>query len=161
MAAIHQCDYIWFSHGHADHLNSDSLDKLSQKKILLPDHVGGRIKSGRQESGLKVQVLPQKQWVQLSPHVKVMCLADFNQDATLLVAMGNNLIIDFNDGKAVGYKYFIRQVSKAFKRRVLLALRNYGDADMLSLWDDKGNYLPPPAANKPSVGKMDAALAKE
>src|SRR6185295_6992419 len=78
LEAIHQSEYIWFSHGHPDHLNSDSLDKLSQKKILLPDHVGGWIKSGMQESGLNVQVLPQKEWVQLSPQIKVMCLADFN-----------------------------------------------------------------------------------
>ncbi|MGH8511014.1 MAG: MBL fold metallo-hydrolase [Gammaproteobacteria bacterium] len=159
--AIHKCDYIWFSHGHPDHLNPDSLDKLSQKKILLPDHVGGWIKSGMQEAGLNVQVLPQKEWVQLSPQVKVMCLADFNQDATLLVAMGEHLIVDINDGKALGYKQFIRQISKVFKQRYLLALRNYGDGDMLNLWDDKGNYLFPPASKKPSVGKMYTVLAKK
>ena len=32
---------------------------------------------------------------------------------------------------------------------------------MLNIWDDKGNFLPPPAALKPSVGKMYEILAKD
>ena len=37
---IQRAEYIWFSHGHPDHLSSDSLHYLSDKKILLSDHVG-------------------------------------------------------------------------------------------------------------------------
>jgi len=42
-ADILNAKYIWFSHGHPDHLNPDSLTQLHGKNILLGDHVGGRI----------------------------------------------------------------------------------------------------------------------
>jgi hypothetical protein len=157
---IKRSRFIWFSHGHPDHLNADSLDLVSDRQILLPDHVGGRIAGPMIESKLNVRILPTKQWVELSPNVRVMCLPDYNQDATLLVAMGDRLIVDLNDGGALGYRLFIRRLSRAFKRRYLLALRNYGDADMMNLWDDKGRFLPPPAANKPSVGRMYEELLR-
>ncbi len=34
---------VWFSHGHPDHLNPASLPRFRDTRILLPDHVGGRI----------------------------------------------------------------------------------------------------------------------
>ncbi len=152
--------FIWFSHGHPDHLNADSLHELSGRQILLPDHVGGLIAGSMIESKLNVQILPTKQWVELSPNVRVMCLPDYNQDATLLVAMGDRLIVDLNDGAALGYRLFIRRLSRSFKRRYLLALRNYGDADMMNLWSEDGRFLPPPAASKPSVGRMYEELLR-
>ena len=33
--AIQRCKYIWYSHGHPDHLSLDSLADLSNKEILL------------------------------------------------------------------------------------------------------------------------------
>jgi L-ascorbate metabolism protein UlaG (beta-lactamase superfamily) len=35
--------YIWFSHGHPDHLNPLSIKRLEGKNLLLPDHIGSRI----------------------------------------------------------------------------------------------------------------------
>ncbi len=158
---IKRSKYIWFSHGHPDHMNADSLHELSDRSILLPDHVGGRIASYLNKSGFRVQVLPTKSWIQLSPNVRVMCLPDYNQDATLLIAVGENLIVDLNDGAALGYKRFIRGLAQGFKRRYLLALRNYGDADMMNIWDESGSFLPPEAAAKPSVGRMYEKLVKD
>src|SRR5690349_21619526 len=40
---IAACPYIWFSHGHPDHLNPTSIERFKGKKILLADHVGSRI----------------------------------------------------------------------------------------------------------------------
>jgi hypothetical protein len=40
-ADILNAKYIWFSHGHPDHLNTGSLKQLRGKNILLGDHVGG------------------------------------------------------------------------------------------------------------------------
>ena len=40
---ILDCRYVWFSHGHPDHLNAESAEQLRGAKILLPDHVGRRI----------------------------------------------------------------------------------------------------------------------
>tara|TARA_B110000438_G_C15676256_1_gene590333 strand:+ start:218 stop:511 length:294 start_codon:yes stop_codon:yes gene_type:complete len=49
--AILDAKFIWLSHGHPDHLNSQSLEKLHGKNILLPDHVGGRIRDDLTKSG--------------------------------------------------------------------------------------------------------------
>ena len=35
--------YIFFSHGHPDHLNPDSLHQFKNNIIILGDHVGNRI----------------------------------------------------------------------------------------------------------------------
>ena len=43
MDAIKRAKYHWFSHGHPDHLNIDSLPSLTQGKFLLSDHHGSRI----------------------------------------------------------------------------------------------------------------------
>jgi hypothetical protein len=106
-------------------------------------------------------VLPTKRWEQLSLHVKVMCLPDYNQDATLLIAIGNDLLIDLNDGSALGYRRFVAGLARTFRRRYLLALRNYGDADMLNLWDDAGRFIPPPAAEKLPIGRRYEELVRQ
>src|ERR1700689_1948091 len=54
--AVKNCRYLWFSHGHPDHINAESLLVLSDKIILLPDHVGGRIRNDLTEQGLRPQV---------------------------------------------------------------------------------------------------------
>lgn len=149
---ILRCKYLWFSHGHPDHLNSDSLERLTSHTILLPDHVGGRIATDLQASGLNVRVLKDAEWLELSPRIKVLSLSDYNQDGVLLLQIGDTLVIDLNDGSALGWKRFIRNVAKAFEKTYILALRSYGDADMINLYDEKGNFIPPLAATKPSVG---------
>ena len=40
---IGRAPYVWFSHGHPDHLNPDSVQRFRGRTILLADHVGGRI----------------------------------------------------------------------------------------------------------------------
>ena len=49
LEAIKQCEYVWLSHGHPDHLNMPSLQLLKDKKILLADHVGGRISTWKRD----------------------------------------------------------------------------------------------------------------
>lgn len=114
---IKRSRYLWFSHGHPDHLNADSLHELSDRQILVPDHVGGRIARSMTDAGLNVRVLPTKEWIELSRNIRVMCLPDYNQDATLLVAAGDHLIVDLNDGSARGYQMFIRRLARSFKQR--------------------------------------------
>ena len=60
--AILECPYIWFSHGHPDHLAAESLDLFKTRQILLPDHVGNRIRNELSEAGFKVTVLPDRKW---------------------------------------------------------------------------------------------------
>src|SRR5580704_4006185 len=68
---ILNAEYIWFSHGHPDHLNSYSLPQIRGRHILLADHVGGRIAHDLREQGFEVSILPDRQWVELSPRVRV------------------------------------------------------------------------------------------
>src|SRR5918992_5062368 len=74
MEAIRSCDYVWFSHGHPDHLNGDSLPLLRDRQILLPAHVGQRIFDDLKGQGYKVRELPTAQWIGLSSRIRVMCL---------------------------------------------------------------------------------------
>src|SRR5690242_11301620 len=60
-------DWVWFSHGHPDHLNPGSLPAFKGKRILLPDHVGGRIQQSLDEAGFSTDILPDRRWVELSP----------------------------------------------------------------------------------------------
>ena len=53
---IAKCEFVWFSHGHPDHLNPTSLERFRSKKILLPDHVGSRILKDLTPGGYNVTV---------------------------------------------------------------------------------------------------------
>ena len=41
--------YIWFSHGHPDHINPETIKEFKHNKILLPDHYGSRIAKSLEE----------------------------------------------------------------------------------------------------------------
>jgi hypothetical protein len=161
LEAIRKSRFIWFSHGHPDHLNADSVEALTGSAILLPDHVGGRIASDLRSSGLNVRILPTRRWVDLSANVRVMCLPDYNQDAALLIAIRRDLLVNLNDGGALGHERFIAGVVKGYRHRYLLALRNYGDADMMNVWDDRGTFIPPPAAERPAIGRLYELLVRQ
>jgi hypothetical protein len=151
-------EYIWFSHGHPDHLNADSLDRLSDKKILLPDHYGGRIQTDLANMGISSKVLPTAEWIAVSKNIRIMCLPDYNQDAVLLIAINDNLIVNFNDGSALAFKSLIRKISMGFKKRFGMKLNNYGDADMINIYDEDGSFIPPACASKPSLGERYDSL---
>ena len=51
---IRRCRYVWFSHGHPDHLNADSLSDFGGHTILLPNHAGSRIHDDLVGRGYKV-----------------------------------------------------------------------------------------------------------
>jgi len=152
LEAVKNCEFIWFSHGHPDHLNGDSLHLFKGKKILLPDHVGGRIRDDLSRDGYNVEVLPNRQWTKLSDHVRVMCISDYYQDAILLIDVNGRLIVDTNDAIDRGWGRFARSIVRQYPVSVLLALFGHGDADMINFYDEEGNYIPPKAARKLPVG---------
>ena len=79
--------YIFFSHGHPDHLNPDSIHKFKQNKIILGDHVGKRIYDDLSSQGFKVIVLKERVWVKLSENVSVMSISTKIQDTILLIRL--------------------------------------------------------------------------
>src|SRR5512141_3262918 len=143
LASIRACPYVWISHGHPDHLSMPSLETLKDASILLPDHVGGRIRESLENDGYRVRVLPDREWVPLSPRVKVLSIADVYQDAVLLVDLDGTLVINANDCNDHGWSPLVRREARRAKDSFLLALSGYGDADMLNYFDADGNRIPP------------------
>ncbi len=153
LASIHACKYVWVSHGHPDHLSMPSLATLIDKTILLPDHVGGRIRDALVADGFRVTVLPDREWVPLSPRIRVLCIADVYQDAVLLVDLDGTLVINTNDCNDHGWSPLVRREARRAKDSFLLALSGYGDADMINYFDLDGQRIPPRAAKRIPPGR--------
>jgi hypothetical protein len=143
VAHVKACKYIWYSHGHPDHLHSESLKELTGCEFLLPDHAGKRIFNDFQGLGLRVRILPDRQWLQISKHIRIMCISDYHQDAILLVDVGGRLIINANDTAPAGHLRFIRAVGREFSDRILMKAFGFGDIDMINLFDQDGSRIEP------------------
>ena len=133
---------MWFSHGHPDHLNPHSVQRFRGHRILLPDHVGGRIRSDLEREGFDVSVLPDRKWVELSPRIRVFCIPDFIQDAALLIEINDSLFLNLNDSSVRGYAGLVRRMAKRYPRSYVMRLSGGGDADMINLFDEEGNRIP-------------------
>lgn len=137
------CEYCWLSHGHPDHINAASLDLLAGKTLLLPDHDGARMQKDLRQMGFNVRILRDREWVQLSPRVKVLSIADYHQDGILLIDVNGRLLVDLNDAVDRGWGSFVRKVVKQYPKSFLLKLFGYGDADMINIRDESGKRLLP------------------
>jgi hypothetical protein len=158
MTAIVGSRFIWFSHGHPDHLNSESVSLFRDHHILLPDHYGARIATDLRKNGFKVSILPDKQWVPLSPRIKVLCIADYNQDAILLIDINGRLLVNLNDASDHGWSSYVKHVIKRYRTSFLLALCNYGCADMINIFSEQGVRIPRDGAKTVPLG-VSMALA--
>lgn len=155
--SILSCPYVWFSHGHPDHLNSDSLPYFKEKTILLPDHLGGRIKSSLEADGYRVQILKDRRWYPLSPHVRVLSWSDHYQDAMLLIDLNGRLIINCNDAVDFGRQHFVSRLAKQFKASFLLSISSLGIADMTNYYRENGEFINPTRLlNRPPSGIENA-----
>jgi hypothetical protein len=142
LASVLGAGAVWFSHGHPDHLNPASLPRFRGTRILLPDHVGGRIAHDLARDGYRVEVLPDATWVRISDRVRVLCIADEGQDAVLLIDVGGELVVNLNDAQDRGWGALVKRVIRAFPRSFVLRLSGYGDADMINFVDDDGRRVP-------------------
>jgi hypothetical protein len=158
--AILASKYVWFSHGHPDHLNADSVSLFQKHKILLPDHYGGRIAADLKSRGFDVSILRDKEWVVLSPRIKVLCIADYNQDAILLIDINGRLVVNLNDATDRGWAAFVRRVIQRYQKSFLLALSGYGDAMMINYFNEEGVRIVPRAAKKHPIGRPIARAAE-
>jgi hypothetical protein len=149
---ILKCEYVWFSHGHPDHLNPTSLERFKSAKILLPDHVNGRIFKDLSGMGYNVSILPDRKWVQLSPGIRIQSITTLIQDSVLLLDVCGKLFINLNDAGVRDCARYIQKVSKSYRHSYVLALSGYGDADMINLYREDGSFIIPKAASKPKAG---------
>jgi len=147
-------DYVWISHGHPDHMHHESLDMFpAGKKFLLPDHYDREIHDFLTEKGFEVRILKYREWFQVSPTVKVMCLDNINQDAVLIAQMGDALVINLNDSPIAGEESFLHNLVKKHPNdKTYLAALCSIDADMFNFVDTNGqSIVGPPDERKPGA----------
>ena len=156
---IYESKYIWYSHGHPDHMNPTSLKRFKKNRILLPDHKGSRIFNDLQELGYDVSILPDRKWVTLTDNIKIQCITTLIQDSVLLIDVCGKLFINLNDAGAKGCSRYIKNLSKNYKKSFLLALSGYGDADMINLFEEDGTQIEPYASKKYPVGQQLTLIA--
>lgn len=144
--------YVWFSHGHPDHLNPECLPLFRNQKILLPDHVGGRVCHELREQGFQVEVLTDRQWHWLSDRVRILCICDFLQDAILLVEVNGRLVVNLNDTAHHAWVPFVKRTIRQYSKSYLLSLSGFGDVDMMNFYKEDGSFILPNAARKDPVG---------
>ncbi len=149
---IADSEYLWFSHGHPDHLNPISLERFRGKKILLPDHVGSRIFKDLSAFGYNVTILPDRKWVELTPNIRIQCITTIIQDSILLIDVCGVLFINQNDAAAQTCSRYIRKISRNYIHSYVMGLTGYGDTNMINFFAEDGSFITPPAAKKPSVG---------
>jgi hypothetical protein len=140
--AVRRCKYLWISHGHPDHLNGESLETQRDKIILLPDHRGGRVFQELRQQGFQVRLIRDRAWFELSPRVRILSIADYNQDALLLADVNGRLVVNLNDAGDRGCGSFVRNIVRRYKRSFLLSLVGRG-AGMMNYFDEDGRRVPP------------------
>ena len=159
-ADILNAKYIWFSHGHPDHLNTGSLKQLRGKNILLGDHVGGRMAVDLRKQGFQIAILPDRQWVELSPNIRVLCITTVIQDSVLLLEINKRIFVNLNDAGSRDCSLLIRRIVANYRYSYLLMLSGYGDTDMINFYDEDGTLIIPEAARKFPVGRQLSTAAR-
>lgn len=158
--AILTSEFIWLSHGHPDHINAGALEKLHGRKILLPDHVGGRIHDDLKAAGFDVEILKDREWVKLSDKISVCCVSDYFQDAVLLVNINGRLVVNLNDASDRAWGSFVKRIASNFEKVYLLKLFGFGDVDMMNFFDEQGNRVIPPSVRKRPIGEQVSFYTK-
>ncbi len=152
--------YVWFSHGHPDHLDEESTKLFTKSVFLIPDHYGDRIFNHFKKNFNCIK-LKSNEWFQISKNIKVKCFSDWNQDATLLVdILSKDIVFNQNDGKSLGWSNVIKETIKNYKNRFLLKLAGWGDADMINIYDEENKFIKPYASFQPNVGEMYSSSMK-
>ena len=150
-------EYIWFSHGHPDHLNPDSLNLFKNNKILVSEHFGGRIYNDLKSENFNITILKDRQWINLSKNVAVMSIITKLQDTILLLKIKDDVFINLNDAGLCSSR-FIKKVISKFRRKFLLSIASF-EADMINFFDQDNNFIKPAIAEKYSAGEYLSILA--
>ena len=152
--------YIWFSHGHPDHINPETIKEFKHNKILLPDHYGSRIAKSLEEENYNIEILPDREWVNLTDKIRIKCITTYWQDGILLLDVNGNLFVNLNDASTTSCTRYIRKEVSKYKNTYLLSASGYGDADMINFFDESGKFIVPSAKSNVLVGEQLSLYAK-
>ena len=81
------------------------------------------------------------------------------QDTILIIKVKDDIFINLNDAGPMNHR-FIKKVVKNFRRKFLLSISGWGDADMINFYDKDDNFIEPLAAKKHPVGDYLSLIAK-
>lgn len=162
---IDQCDFIFISHGHPDHLNLRTLRNYKHKTIVLAEHYGQRMKNDLTRAGFRVVVYPNRKWINLARGIRVMLFSNELQDSAMLAevedAQGNkSLILNLNDSMSRGFSKEVSSIASKYSLSFYLQLHGYGDADMINFYDGNGDFVEPYAALAPNISSELQRYAK-
>ena len=157
---IQNSKYIWLSHGHPDHIDESSFKYFDNSILLIPDHYGERIFRYFKNKFQCIK-LKSNTWFQISKNVRVKSFADWNQDASLLIEiLGKDIICNQNDGSLLGWSKTIKNIIKNYKNKFILKILNWGDAEMINIYDENNKFILPSGVNKRPIGPAYTSLMK-
>lgn len=149
---IEKSKFIFLSHGHPDHIDPDSFKIFENKTLILADHFGDRIYNDLKKKFHCIK-LKSNTWFELSRNIRIKTFADWNQDSLLIVEiLKKNILLNLNDGQALGWSKTIKNILKNYNNRFLLKLINWGDADMINIYNNN-HFVLPLAADKNPCGE--------
>ena len=154
---IVESEYIWFSHGHPDHLNHDSLHLFKNNKILISDHFGARIYKDLKNENFNITILEDRKWVNLSKNISIMSIVTNIQDSILLLRVKNDIFINLNDAGPYSSR-FIKKTISHFKRKFLLSI-SVAAGDMSNFFDENNNFIEPKIIKQFSAGEYLSMIA--
>ena len=90
-----RADYVWLSHGHPDHLSLESLERLQRQAHPRPrsrrrPHPRDLDRAGLRRAGARATASGSSS----PPRSASLCVADYNQDAMLLIDVGGRLVVE-------------------------------------------------------------------
>lgn len=107
-AMLESIDYLWISHEHPDHFHIPTLKALPQafrKRVTVlfqesSDHPK-MVSALRDMLGFgKVELLPHRKWVRLTPALEVYCYQSRQLDSALAVRSAGKVVLNLNDCEA-------------------------------------------------------------
>ncbi len=145
--------FIWLSHGHPDHIDPDSLDLFKNNTFLIPDHYGDRIFNELSKK-YKCFKVKSNEWMNISKNIRIKSFSDWNQDASLLIEINKkDIILNLNDGSALGWSKEIKKIISNYKNKFLMKLISWGDADMINFYNHHNEFMLPLASEKKPCGE--------
>lgn len=137
-------DFVWISHGHPDHLHSESLALFRPgTRVLVPEHYTDDIAGHLAGMGFDVTVMRYREWMALGHGVEILCIDNPDQDAILVIRTPDALIINLNDCQLWGEDAFLRRLVRQCPsgKTFLLALCDFV-GDMNNIVDPQGRRIP-------------------
>ncbi len=97
-------DYVALTHHHFDHFHFPSMRRIDRRAHVLVPKFGVDVLAGevRNLGFPEVMELPHAQVVQLTPDVRIASYQNGPDDSVFVVADGEHVLVDVNDGKIRG-----------------------------------------------------------